>query len=86
MQFKVKVDNVRDLLVVGGVTTAALAKRLGLSTAMTNLKLKGRKSLFLDEVGAIVGAINAVDRMTVTEDQVVKVIGKTNLKVRGFAA
>lgn len=84
MKFQVTVNDVRELVGSAGVTTGLLAQRMGLSDSMVSLKLKGLRPIFADEVGAIVGAINAVARMKVTEDQVIRVIGKNNLKVRGF--
>ncbi len=84
MRFTVEIQNVRQLLSAAGVPVGTLAKRLGRSEPMTSLKVKGMRPMFLDEVGAIVGAINDGGRMTVTENQIIKLIGKKNLKVRGF--
>jgi len=85
MRFTVEVNNIRELIAAAGVPMGALAQQLGRSETMASNKLKGKRSLFLDEVGAIVGAINDHGRMTVTDAQVIKLIGKHNLKVRGFA-
>ena len=85
MKVTVQVDNVRDLVDSAGVTVGALAQRMGRHVSIASLKLKGVKPIFMDEIGAIVGAINAAGRMTVTEEQVIKLIGRKNIKVRGFA-
>lgn len=84
MQIKVKVNTVRELIHASGISIEDVAQRMGLSPTMTSLKILGQRTLFLDEIGAIVGAINDGERTVVTEDQIVKLIGKKNLKVRGF--
>jgi hypothetical protein len=85
MRFTVEISNVRELVMAAGVTMGTLAKRMGRSESMTSLKVKGVRPMFLDEIGAIVGAINDAGLMTVTDAQVLKLIGKENVKVRGFA-
>lgn len=85
MRFTVEISNVRELVMAAGVTMGTLAKRMGRSESMTSLKVKGVRPMFLDEIGAIVGAVNDGGVMTVTDAQVVKLIGKENIKVRGFA-
>ncbi len=85
MRFTVEISNVRELVMAAGVTMGTLAKRMGRSESMTSLKVKGVRPMFLDEIGAIVGAVNDGGLMTVTEAQVVKLIGRENIKVRGFA-
>lgn len=85
MKFSVTVENVRDLIHSAGVTVGDVAVRMGRSESMTAQKLIGTRPLFLDEVGAIAGSINAEGRITVTEEQVIRLIGKKNIKVRGFA-
>jgi hypothetical protein len=85
MKFSVKIDNVRELVEAAGCSIGAVAQRMGRSESMTSLKLKGVRPLFMDEVGAIVGAVNGGGRMEVTEEQVVRLIGRRNIKLRGFA-
>jgi hypothetical protein len=85
MRFTVEISNIRELVMAAGVTMGTLAKRMGRHESMTSLKIKGVRPIFLDEIGAIVGAINDGGLMTVTEAQVIKLIGRENIKVRGFA-
>lgn len=85
MQIKVKVENIRELIHASGISMMDVARRMGLSETMVSLKINGQRTLFADEIGSIVGAINDGGRATVSEDQVIKLIGKKNLGVRGFA-
>lgn len=85
MEFRVRIESIRQLVQVSGVSYGDLAAEMGLSQTMTSFKFKGTRPIFMDEVAAIVKGINAGGRMTVTRDQVTKLIGKKNLKVRGYA-
>lgn len=85
MELKVKIETIRELIEASGVSMAALAQRMGRSQTMTSLKIHGHRPLFMDEIGAIVGAVNETGRAKVSEEQVVKLIGRRNIKVRGFA-
>jgi len=85
MNITVKVANVRELMTAAGVPMSVLAKQMKLSESMVALKIKGLRPMFLDEVGAIVAAVNSIGRTTVTLEEIIKLIGKKNLKVRGFA-
>lgn len=85
MKFTINVRDLRQLVDAAGVPVGAVAARMGRSDSMTSLKLKGKRPLFMDEVGPIVAAINEGGSVTVTEEQVVKLVGKANIKLRGFA-
>ena len=84
MKISVEVKDVRELLDAAGVTIGTLARRLGLSESMTSMKLKGTRPFFLDEVGGIVGAVEEGGRTAVTEKQVVELVGRGNMKIRGY--
>lgn len=85
LKVEVEVATIGQLITLSGATISDISQRMGVSPASAGQKLRGSRSLFLDEVGAIVGAINSFKRTTVTEDQVVELIGKHNIRVRGFA-
>ena len=53
---------------------------------MTHLKFKGTRSIFIDECGKIAAALNSGGRVSIQPEDVIKLIGKKNLKVRGYAS
>lgn len=86
VKLNVTVETIRDLVEVAGVPMNEIAVHMNLSGTMTSLKFKGHRSIFMDEVDAIAAALNSGGRVRVTSDDVVALIGKKNLKVRGFAS
>jgi hypothetical protein len=84
MKFSVKIETVRELLDAAGVPVVALAKRLGLGESITSLKVRHVRPFYADEIGAVVGAVNDAGRMDVTEDKVVRLVGKKNIMLRGY--
>lgn len=85
MRLKVRIETLRELVKVSGVPVGDLADAMSLSQTMTSFKLAGSRPLFLDEIPAIVSAINNGERVEVTDEQVMDLVGKRNLKVRGYA-
>ena len=84
MRFNLEVDNIRDLIHSAGLTIDEVAQRLGRSESVTRQKLKGERSLFLDEVGAIAAAITDAGRVKVSEGTLLKLLGRGRVRVRGF--
>jgi hypothetical protein len=83
--FLTKVRTIRELAEISGVPMIEIANTLGLSITMTHLKLKGARAIFLDECSALAQAMNQGGRLKVTESEIEALIGRENLKVRGFA-
>lgn len=86
MKFSVECNSLRELIAAAGVPVGTLATRLGLSDSMTSQKATGERPIFADEIGPIAAAINEAGRTTVTEKQVISLIGKARVKVRGSLA
>jgi len=86
MRIQVKVETIRDVADVSGVQMKEIAAHLGLSVTMTHLKFKGTRSIFIDECGKIAAALNSGGRVSIQPEDVIKLIGKKNLKVRGYAS
>jgi len=84
MKFSIEISNVRELVHSAGVTIAVLATHMGRSESIVAQKINGTKPLFLDEIPGIVGAVNDAKRIKVTEEEVIKLVGKGVIKVRGF--
>ena len=84
MKTTVEIDSLRELISASGIGIAAIAERLGLNQSTVSLKIKGERPLFLDEMGPIAAAINAGGRIKVSETDVINIIGRSNLKQRGY--
>lgn len=80
MRLNVEVKTLRELVGSAGLPVSDLARRLGLSDGTVSLKLRGDRPFFLDEIEVIVAAIAEAGRTTVTKHQVIKLIGRHNLK------
>ena len=84
MKTTVGIETLRELISASGIGLAAIAERLGLNQSTVSLKINGDRPLFLDEMGPIAAAINAGGRVKVSEAEVINLIGRTNLKQRGY--
>ena len=84
MKILVKVETLRELIRASGVEIKDLAQRLGLNQSTVTLKLAGERPLFLDEIGPITAAINEAGRVEVYNEEVIELVGKSNIKTRGF--
>jgi predicted transcriptional regulator len=84
MKAQVTVETLRDLIRVSGVGIVELAQRMGLNQGTVSNKINGERPMFIDEIGPITAAINDAGRMRVKESELVELVGRTNLKVRGY--
>lgn len=84
MKVMVKVETLRELISAAGVSIKDLAARLGLNQSTVTLKINGERPLFLDEVGPITAAINEAGRVEVYQEEVIDLVGKNNIKTRGY--
>ena len=84
MKVLVEIETLRDLLRASGVEIKDLAARLGLNQSTVTLKIAGERPLFLDEVGPITAAINEAGRAEVYQEEVIDLVGKSNIKQRGY--
>ena len=85
MKFSVKVETLGDLVQVAGVPIETIAEELGLSSTIIRLKINGNRTMFIDECEGFATALNLSKRISVTTAQVESIIGKSNLKLRGYA-
>lgn len=84
MEFKLNVDNLKDLINSAGLTVTEAARCIGRHESITRQKLRGERTLFLDEVDAMAEAITAAGRIEVTRDQLLELLGRGRVKVRGY--
>lgn len=86
MQVLVKVKTIRDVAAISGASMKEIAEHLDLSVTMTHLKLKGARATFIDECPKIAAAMNSGGRLSISAEDVIKLYGRSNLKVRGYAS
>jgi DNA transposition AAA+ family ATPase len=84
MKTTVEIGTLRELISASGIGIAAIAERLGLNQSTVSLKISGDRPMFLDECAPIAAAVNAGGRIKVNEGDVMELIGRTNLKIRGY--
>jgi len=87
VQIEVTVNTVQELIAVARIEQSVIAEFLGLSPAMASHKVRGSRTVFLDEIPKLAAAINSSDVVTITEDELRTLYRKsgTLLKVRGLA-
>ena len=84
MKTTVGIETLRELISASGIGLAAIAERLGLNQSTVSLKISGDRPMFIDECGPIAAAINAGGRVKVSEADVIDLVGRANLKQRGY--
>jgi len=84
MKTAVEIGTLRELISASGIGIAVIAERLGLNQSTVSLKISGDRPMFLDECGPIAAAVNAGGRIKVNEADVIELIGRSNLKQRGY--
>jgi hypothetical protein len=86
MIVQAKIQTIRELAEISGVPMKEIAAHLGLSVTMTHLKFKGTRAIFIDECGKIAKAMSHTGRLSISAEDVIKLIGRKNLKIRGYAS
>ena len=86
MKLNVDCPTLRDVVRAVGLPVGDLATRLGLSVSMVSLRMSGARPWFEDELGPVAAAINETNRAKIDEAKVLRLIGKANVKRRGYLA
>lgn len=88
MEMIFEVETLRDLWQLAGASVRSLARAMKAKPNTVYGKLNGKRTWFADELPALVEALNEKGRLPepVTVDEVVHLLGASNVLVRGTLA
>ena len=86
MKISVKVETIRELFDVSGAAMKSFAEKLGVTESSVSYKLDRERPIYADEIGPLVATMNEPGRIVVSEERVIRLIGRRTIKVRGYMA